>query len=524
MRDRDSTIRLGDGKKLKQKTEGCRYGVGMLEELKAVGSEKLLPEGSGTIKAWSRIGYDLHDALADLIDNSIDAEARRVEITIYRNDDEITSVTIADDGHGMDAARLRTGMQFGGRVDHAPNDLGVFGMGMKTASFSQCETLTVLTRQCNVTSAARWSVEQFDKDWSCELLDGEASEEQFRRLCIPSKRPVTGTLVVWDRLTRLAVGGNDEDLDTFLATAMSRIEVHLGMVFHRFLADGALGISITVRHELRTMAIPRMIRPLDPFDYETSAVEGWPKDLRTDLPGVGTLTLNAHIWPPGSLSDAYLMGERNAAPLQGFYFYRNNRIIQAGGWNGAIRDDQDSDLALARVIVELPPGGLGVNVQKSRLQVTAAQSQAFLKAHCGDITFDDYIAAARNAQLAARRAARAAKAVPLVPGQGLPMPLRKTAVKLLAGTGPHEEMDFTWEPLDDDEVFRLDLTETRIILNRSYRREILGDAPASSADAPLVKMLFFLLFKDDFERQRMSGKQSAYLQQCNALLLEAIGR
>src|SRR5437899_1740954 len=138
----------------------------MLEGLEAVKSVKLAPEGGGTVRALSRIGYDLQDALADLIDNSVDAGAGRVEITIFRNDESVTSVTIADDGKGMDGNALKVGMQFAGRTDHASSDLGVYGMGLKSASFSQCETLTVISRQGGTVSAARWSVEQIDKDWS----------------------------------------------------------------------------------------------------------------------------------------------------------------------------------------------------------------------------------------------------------------------------------------------------------------------------------------------------------------------
>ena len=198
--------------------------------------------------------------------------------------------------------------------------------------------------------------------------------------------------------------------------------------------------------------------------------------------------------------------------------------MQEGGWNGVVSNDQDQDLVLSRVAVELPQGGNGVNVQKSGLQVTAAQAQALLKARGETATFDDFLDAAREACAAARRATRAPKGVPLVPGQGVPMPVRKYATKLLAGDAPSEGLDFVWETLNEDEVFRLDLSETRVLLNKEYRRDILGDAPASGADAPLVKMLLFLLFKDDFERLRFSSKRASQLGTCNALLLDALGR
>lgn len=496
----------------------------MLEDLKAVGSKHLPPQGGATVKAWSRIGYELQDALADLIDNSIDAGAGRVEISLFRTDHEVTSLTIADDGRGMNADQLSLGMQFAGRTNHDPSALGVFGMGLKSASFSQCGVLTVITRQGGVTSAARWSAEQIDNDWACEVLDGTAADVEFRRLCLPTKRPATGTLVVWDKLTRLGVGGGDDDLDTFLATAVARLDAHFGLVFHRFLSEGALTIQITVRHERRSLALPRTVKARDPFDYPHSGAGDWPQPLTAELPGLGKLEMVAHVWPAGSGTDGFLLGSRNGVPFQGFYFYRNNRIVQAGGWNDVVRNDQDPDLVLARVAVELPEGGNGVNVQKSGLQVTAAQSQALARAAGDGVTFDDYLDAAREACAASKRATRAAKAAPLVPGQGMPMPMRKSAIKALVGDGHHADLDFVWEALDEDEVFRLDLTETRILLNRDYRRDILGDAPASGADAPLVKMLLFLLFKGDFERLRFSSKRSAELAICNALLLDALGR
>lgn len=496
----------------------------MLEDLKAVESWHLPPEGGATVKAWSRIGYELQDAIADLIDNSIDAGAGRVEICLFRNDHEVTSLTIADDGRGMSLEELSVGMRFGGRTDHDPSALGVFGMGLKSASFSQCETLTVITRQGGVTSAARWSADHIDNDWACEILDGAGADAEFRRLCLPTKRPATGTLVVWDQLTRLGVGGGDDDLDTFLTTAVARLDAHLGLVFHRFLSEGTLNIQITVRHERRTLALPRTVKARDPFDYPVSGAEGWPRSFTAELPGLGELQMTAHIWPAGSGVDGYLLGSRNGLPFQGFYFYRNNRIVQPGGWNDVVRNDQDPDLVLARVAVELPQGGNGVNVQKSGLQVTAAQSQALARAAGEDITFEEYLEVAREVCAASRRATRAAKAMPLAPGQGMPMPIRKSAAKMLVGDGPHADLDFVWESLNEDEVFRLDLTETRILLNRDYRRDVLGDAPASGADAPLFKMLLFLLFKSDFERLRFSGKRSAELATCNALLLDALGK
>ncbi|WCP73539.1 ATP-binding protein [Sphingomonas hankookensis] len=494
----------------------------MLEPLATVDHMLLRPEGKGTIRALSRIGYELPAAIADIIDNSIDAQATRVEITFFRNDHEITAVTIADDGRGMDMAALRTGMQFAGRTEHDSGDLGTYGMGLKSASFSQSKTMTVISRQSGNVVASRWSVEAIDNDWRCDVLDPVQSGTVFDDLCLRGKSPASGTLVIWERLDRLVVAQHADALDEFLSTAMPRLEAHLGLTFHRFLESGALSIAIVVRHERRALALPRPVRPHSPFRYPNPGASGWPKTLDCELPGLGSLALETHIWPAGSAADGFLLGSRKGVEFQGFYFYRNNRLIQTGGWNGVVKGDQDSELLLARVAVELPPVGIDVNVQKSALQVTASQAQALLAASDGDIVLEDYLEAARAAYRASRRSERGPVTAPAVPGAGIAMRVRRAAHKRIAGDEEAEEVGFAWEKLDDGQVFDIDLTDMNIVLNREYRHEILDGASASAADAPLVKLLLFQLYKDDFARHRSSRKLREHINLTNALLFEVI--
>ncbi|GGB55683.1 ATP-binding protein [Blastomonas aquatica] len=494
----------------------------MLEPLATVDHMLLRPEGKGTIRALSRIGYELPAAIADIIDNSIDAEATRVEVTFLRNDHEITAVTIADDGRGMDMAALRTGMQFAGRTDHDAGDLGTYGMGLKSASFSQSKTMTVISRQSGNVVASRWSVEAIDNDWRCEVLDPVKAGNVFDELCLRGKAPSCGTLVIWERLDRLVVSQQADALDEYLSTAMPRLEAHLGLTFHRFLESGALSIAIVVRHERRALALPRPVRPHNPFHYPNPGASGWPKALDCEFPGLGTLSLDAHIWPAGSSADGFLLGSRKGVEHQGFYFYRNNRLIQAGGWNGVVKGDQDPELLLARVAIELPPAGIDVNVQKSALQVTASQAQALLAASDGEVDLEDFLEAARAAIRASRRTARGPGTAPAVPGQGVAMRIRRAAHKRIAGAKQAEEIGFAWGELDDGQVFNLDLTDMMIVLNREYRQAILDGSSASAADAPLVKLLLFQLYKDDFGRQRSSRKLREHVDLTNALLFEII--
>lgn len=494
----------------------------MLESPATIDKLRLPPQGGGTIRALSRIGYELSAAIADLIDNSIDAEATKVEISFFRNDTQITAVTIADDGRGMNRADLERGMQFAGRTDHELTDLGTYGMGLKSASFSQAKTLTVISRQNGSVVGGRWSVEGINDDWCLDIIDPEAAGRAFDENCLRGSAPPCGTLVIWERLDRLVVGRHADALDEFLNTALPRLEAHLGLTFHRFLESGALSIALLVRHERRALALPRPVRPRDPFRYAESGATSWPRTLNCELPGLGALALEAHIWPSNVATEGFLLGSKRGLEFQGFYFYRNNRLIQAGGWNGVIKAGQEPELILARVAVELPPDGIDVNVQKSALQVTASQAQALLSATDGTDDFTAYLDAARSAFRAHRRSERHGAAMPTIPGAGIPMPVRRAAKKRLAGTKEAEEIGFSWEDLDEGQVFDLDLTEMNIVLNRLYRHEILDGASASAADAPLLKMLLFQLYKDDFGRQRTSRKQREQVELTNALLFEVV--
>ncbi len=490
--------------------------------LSKIASRSLPPEGRGAVRALSRIGYELPEALADIIDNSIDAGARHVEVAFYRDNSVLTAVTIADDGCGMDYDALCRGMQFAGRLDHAPQELGAYGTGLKSASFSQCRTLSVISRRNGQTVGGRWSVESIDNDWNCDILDPNQCNVAFDKLCFRSGAPASGTLVLWERLERLAVGEEGHDLDRFLQAIMARLDAHLGLTFHRFLQSGALTISLIVRHEQRSLAMPRKVRALDPFGYAQSGVDGFPKILRTNLPNVGDLSLVCHIWPDGAASDNFLLGGKRGSEFQGFYFYRNDRLIQGGDWNGVVRNDPDPELALARVSVELPATGLNVDVKKSSLQVSAAQAQAFLQASDGTLNFEGYLDAARHYLRAVRKRDVETSRTISVPGEGVPARVRRLAAQKLAGDKPTEEINFAWEPLDEELVFQLDLTQSRVVLNRLHRQAILGADPASGADAPIVKMLLFLLLQNDFERTRTSPKRREEIRQINALLLEVV--
>lgn len=494
----------------------------ILSPIPSIGEVTLPPDGQGAARAFSRIGYELEQALADLVDNSVDAGARGVEISLFRSDKAVLAVSIADDGSGMTDDRLQDGMRFASNIGHDASDLGTFGMGMKTASFSQCRSMTVISRAGTSVSACRWTHASI-RSWACEILDPSSAIERGKSAYSALKAPNDrGTIVLWEDLDRMKTGDADGDLDEFLEDLLGRLELHLGLTFHRFIATERLNIYLTVKHLDGGTPFPRKVQEFDPFGYLVSGKPTYPAALEAAIPGLGPIRLMAHIWPPRSADPAFLLGRRTGTHAQGFYFYRNNRLVQAGGWNGALPDGFSAELSLARVAVDLPPGGVDVNVQKSGVQLAASAPQALVRAHAGKRTFLDFIEDAQKVYAAAKRLPRPSGDLPMVIRAGIPAAARERIRALSSKRGDVREIDFEWRALPANRVFDLEPDDNVIVLNSKYRSRILGGTRGSSADAPVVKALIFLLLQDDLKRSRSSKQQVARLEECNRLMVAIV--
>jgi hypothetical protein len=493
----------------------------ILNKIRTLKTHPLPPDSAGSASAFSRFGYDLEAALADIIDNSIDSTARNVEIILHRTSEGVTAVSIADNGKGMKQAALLEAMRFAGRNEHEDTDLGIYGLGLKTASLSQCRSLTVISRKEGEVAACRWTTEGIGKDWSCESLNPVDAEPVFAAaFSKPATAKKSGTVVLWQRLTRLAVDGDPEE---FLSELLSRLELRLGLVFHRVLAAGKLSISLTAREIGSSLCFPRRVRARDPIGYTKTGRAGYPKSFTAVIPNVGALELKAHIWPAGSADPNFRLGRRTGTPNQGFYIYRNDRLIQAGGWLGVVKDESDAELSLARVVIDLPASSArDVSVQKSGLQMTAALATTLRAAKAGRQTLSDFLEDARKTYRADRRKARPSIGVPLVPGAGVGVATRRSARAKITKDKLVREISFEWASLPKATIFAIDAEADRILLNRKHRQRILGANRATGVDAPIVKLLLFLLLEHEFDRERVSVQHLAWLKRCNAILYEAL--
>lgn len=492
----------------------------ILDEIPTLKTFSLPPDSGGSAAAFARLGYDLVDALADIIDNAVDSKAGSVEIVFHRQADRIAAVSIADTGRGMGEAALQEAMRFAGNNEHTDSDLGTYGLGLKTASFSQCESLTVISRKAGEISACRWTKEGIGNNWTCEALDPGNAGKAFKEGYAKPRSKAPGTLVVWHRLTRLGVDG---DFDEFVSDLLSRLELQLGLIFHRFISTGTLSITLAARDVDSVLAFPRQVRAHDPFAYVRSGRDGYPKCFMASVPGVGALRMDAHIWPAGAADPNFRLGRRTGTHGQGFYVYRNDRLVQTGGWLGVCKDETDAELSLARIAIDLPKSAMrAVSVQKSGLQLTAALAPALRNAKAGKQTLANYFDDARKAYRADRTKRRPSGNIPVVPGAGVPAGVRRGTATKITKDNFVREIAFEWITLPKATVFSIDPDEDRILLNKKYRQRIIGPSRASAADAPIIKLLLFLLLEPEFDRERFSAKRREWLKRCNAILYEAV--
>ena len=191
------------------------------------------PKPSPLIESIRAIGYTLSTAIADLVDNCITAQAETIQI-FANTENAKPSVGILDDGVGLTEEELLEAMRLGSRSpleERAKSDLGRFGLGLKTASFSQCRVLTVVSRTNGKTTCARWNLDHIAESgrWEVHFLDDLTS--------IPWTEHIvsSGTLVVWEQLgigrDRTVSARNVADY----VRQLDEARYHLELVFHRFL-------------------------------------------------------------------------------------------------------------------------------------------------------------------------------------------------------------------------------------------------------------------------------------------------
>lgn len=300
------------------------------------------------VEALRGLGYSAATALADIIDNSVAAGAATVRVNfVWEGDD--SHILVVDDGRGMTPEGLDRAMRLGDRSPldaREADDLGRFGLGLKTASFSQCRRLTVASVKDGHRSVLRWDLDVLLADasgrWS--LLEGAHPGSDSR--LADFRGQTQGTAVLWERMDRITGrGANERD---FL-DQIDRIERHLAMVFHRYLEARKLTILIN----------GRPVSPWDPF--LENRLDTWRSGADRVTVNGQTISFQGFVLPHRDRLDKKTL-ESAAGPdgwtaQQGFYVYRNQRLLVAGSWLGLGKGrswTKDEPYRLARIRVDLP--------------------------------------------------------------------------------------------------------------------------------------------------------------------------
>ncbi|MFH4592157.1 ATP-binding protein [Vibrio alginolyticus] len=304
----------------------------------------IAPSAASMIENLRSLGYSTEEAIADIIDNSISANAINIDIEMKWHGGQ-SYIAICDDGHGMDEAELIQAMRPGSknpRATRESSDLGRFGMGMKSASFSLGKELTVFTRKNGSNSLRRWDLDVVSDLNEWKVLKNQSPDSKFNY----APECSSGTVVLiesLDRMMSLNGSGNmisDEDFYSLLG----KVKFHLSLVFHRYITQNKVTITIN----------KRKISPFDPH-FDCFSSEGSDKSIIND-----NVSISSFIVPKESdLSvpiKRKLKKEVGFNQLQGVYIYRGDRIISYGGWLNLGRRHSmkiNDDYALGRVVVEL---------------------------------------------------------------------------------------------------------------------------------------------------------------------------
>jgi hypothetical protein len=468
-----------------------------------------VPPDPGILKA---LGMDqsFEAAVADLVDNSLDAKATCVLIRFVLKRGRAVQLQIIDNGNGMNEARIDAAMKLGKPKERGKVSHGYYGMGLKSASFGQASTLTVMSRSVRAGGEGRRMYrEKPGADFDVDVLNSEAVDEHLDVL-LPLVRSVRkGTVVQWDNVKDFPRSSDTSQTSVYIDKRIVDLHRHLGMVYHRLLERGDVEITID-SYDIGddVGSIPTLVDPVNPFDYHRSGDPDYPRDLIARVHDQQVI-LHCYIWPAKSQAPQYRLYGKPVESFQGFYLYRKDRLLKAGGWGGVIQENKAYRLARVAVDIDEHLDVFTMSVQKSGVGLTSKLVHAIEKACDSDgVTLQQYLdAAAETVKKGNTWQPKQTKILP--PGQGLDPGVKK-AVK--SGSPILEDktpISVRWKKIAGNDFVELDRKRRTLWLNDKYRPSLLHGDSGSLNDAPLVKALLFLLYEDMFRGQAMGPKDKA---------------
>jgi hypothetical protein len=338
-----------------------------------------IPNASRTFDALRSLGYDLNASIADVVDNAITDKvaANKVAVDLNLSPKKKISCRIQDNGCGMNQSELEEAMRLGTETTYEEKDLGKFGMGMKTASLSHCNVLTVISkRRRSEICGYRWDIGHIRKrGWTLLQLTKKEIDEILKKekLSIDG----SGTIILWDDAfwldEQFQAYESVKVLNNFHYRLVENIKLHLGMVYHRFL-DGSLGRKNVIQLKVNG----DKVKPWDPFCREEANTREIP--LKKEIGDYkiegyrSPVRIRAWVVPTreGFSSEDAWKAAKGLLPWndsQGYYIYRANRIIRFGGWHSTKAKDEHDKLARLSIDIDSSLDQLfRITVNKTRVE------------------------------------------------------------------------------------------------------------------------------------------------------------
>ncbi|MGM7700525.1 ATP-binding protein [Pseudalkalibacillus sp. Hm43] len=330
----------------------------------------IVPSASRLTESLRDIGYDIPTSIADLVDNSIEAKATEIWIDVEYIGIH-SYISISDNGVGMSANEIDEALRYGSNSNYNEKSLGKFGLGLKTASLSHCKKITIASKnQYEEINTLCWDLDHINKSDKWEAL--KLSENEFNEIILERLNSNNGTVVVWENLDRILYKDEDSILtQREFAGICRQIEEHIGMVFHRF-------ISGTNVPKVNIYINGNLIQAWDPFVVDepcTKAIDTSILKFKDSSNSEINVKVRPYILPHESQFSSKQAHAKAAGPKkwnrqQGLYIYRNNRLIQSGGWNRLRAADEHTKLArLAIDFDSRADNAFQINISKMKVKI-----------------------------------------------------------------------------------------------------------------------------------------------------------
>ena len=330
----------------------------------------LPPDPARVMGGLRDTGYDFNTAVADIVDNSISAGASEISIRLDMNPLCQTRVLIADNGCGMDLDGLKNAMKYGSIERANPSSLGKFGLGLKTASTAFCRCLSVVSRGNDMQiRKVQWDLDHIAQTRQWNLRQPKATDDEVECLDAIAEN-MTGTLVVWEKIDRLL---HEFKSAKAAQNALKKIEdqlaFHISLVYQRF-----LDVKDTRAANVHIILNDKTIQPWDPFCVEEVNTERlYAEDLDIEMQDSAvtpSMHIQAYLIPRRDEFSTREAGEkaRVSNDMQGFYIYRENRLIHYGDWMGMFSKEPHGTLLRVELSFDHQlDDAFHVDIKKSRI-------------------------------------------------------------------------------------------------------------------------------------------------------------